>query len=173
MTIGSTILELRKKKNITQDDLAAELGVTAAAVSKWENGYTLPDVLMLCALADYFQVTTDFLLGRYPKPFCAAIAASSLERLDKIEALVNRYGFQVKHKIYGSYEDALSIVDEDLSVTHLFISFDAPMESHPRGNTQAQIIEFQAGSVQEILAGFELFLKNMPHNAALVTKGSD
>ena len=38
MNFGKTILELRRKKNITQDEMAAELGVTAAAVSKWENG---------------------------------------------------------------------------------------------------------------------------------------
>ena len=38
MNIGRNILELRKQKNITQEELAAELGVTAAAVSKWENG---------------------------------------------------------------------------------------------------------------------------------------
>ena len=64
MNLGKTILELRKAKNVTQEDMAAELGVTAAAVSKWENDYTLPDILMLCAIADYFQVTTDELLGR-------------------------------------------------------------------------------------------------------------
>ena len=38
MNIGKTIFELRKAKNVTQEALAAELGVTAAAVSKWENG---------------------------------------------------------------------------------------------------------------------------------------
>lgn len=38
MNIGRKILELRKQKVIKQEDLAAELGVTAAAVSKWENG---------------------------------------------------------------------------------------------------------------------------------------
>ena len=64
MNLGKTILELRKAKNVTQEEMAAELGVTAAAVSKWENDYTLPDILMLCAIADYFQVTTDELLGR-------------------------------------------------------------------------------------------------------------
>ena len=64
MNLGSKILELRRQKNITQEELAAALGVTAAAVSKWENNYTLPDVLMLGALADYFTVTTDELLGR-------------------------------------------------------------------------------------------------------------
>ena len=53
MNIGRNILELRKQKNITQEELAAELGVTATAVSKWENGYTLPDIMMLCALADF------------------------------------------------------------------------------------------------------------------------
>ena len=52
MNLGKTILEFRRKNNVTQEDLAAELGVTAAAVSKWENGYTLPDVMRLCALAD-------------------------------------------------------------------------------------------------------------------------
>ena len=173
MTLGSKILELRKKKHITQEDLAADLGVTAAAVSKWENGYTLPDVLMLCALADYFQVTTDCLLGREPKPFCAAIATSSLELLDKIEELVSRYGFRVKHKIYGSYEEAMAIVDNDPSVTHLFISFDAPMESHPRGKTEARIIESQAKSVQETLAGFEIYLKNIPNIEALAARNGD
>lgn len=64
MNLGKTILELRKARNLTQEDMAAELGVTAAAVSKWENGYTLPDIMMLCAIADYFQVTTDELLNR-------------------------------------------------------------------------------------------------------------
>lgn len=67
MNLGKTILELRKAKNVTQDEMAAELGVTAAAVSKWENGYTMPDILMLCAIADYFQVTTDELLNRAKK----------------------------------------------------------------------------------------------------------
>ena len=65
MNIGTMIFTLRKEKNITQEHLAAELGVTAAAVSKWEKGYTLPDILMLCALADFFEVTTDELLGRH------------------------------------------------------------------------------------------------------------
>lgn len=64
MELGRNINELRRKLGVTQEELAAELGVTAAAVSKWEKGYTLPDVLMVCALADYFQVTTDELLGR-------------------------------------------------------------------------------------------------------------
>lgn len=64
MNIGKQIQSLRKQKNITQEVLAAEMGVSVAAVSKWENGNSMPDIVMLCALADFFQVTTDELLGR-------------------------------------------------------------------------------------------------------------
>ena len=64
MELGKNICELRREKGVTQEELAAELGVTAAAVSKWEKGSTLPDVLMVCAIADWFGVTTDQLLGR-------------------------------------------------------------------------------------------------------------
>lgn len=64
MNIGHKILMLRKQQNITQEKLAAEMGVSIAAVSKWETGNSMPDIVMLCALADFFKVTTDELLGR-------------------------------------------------------------------------------------------------------------
>lgn len=64
MDIGNKIMTLRKRENITQEKLAAEMGVSIAAVSKWETGNSMPDITMLCALADFFQVTTDELLGR-------------------------------------------------------------------------------------------------------------
>lgn len=67
MNIGKQIYVLRKKMNITQETLAAEMGVTVGAVSKWETGSTLPDITMLCALADFFHVTTDELLDRVGK----------------------------------------------------------------------------------------------------------
>ena len=77
MNIGKQIYELRKQKGVKQEELAAELGVTAAAVSKWENGYTLPDIMMVCALADYFGVTTDELLGRNKLTQYAVIVANT------------------------------------------------------------------------------------------------
>lgn len=64
ITIGKEIQKLRKEKRMTQEALAAEMGVTIGAVSKWETGNAFPDIPMLCALADYFGVTTDELLGR-------------------------------------------------------------------------------------------------------------
>ena len=67
MNVGIQIQTLRRKRNITQETLATEMGVTVGAVSKWENSATMPDILMLCSLADYFHVTTDELLGRSHK----------------------------------------------------------------------------------------------------------
>ena len=167
MNFGKTILELRKQKNITQEALAAELGVTAAAVSKWENNYTLPDILMLCALADYFQVTTDELLGRKPKPLCAAVATDSLPLLDPIEHFLREHGFPVKHKIFSSYAEALEIVKNDSSVTHLFVSYKDPDLKYENNSTDARIVASHADTVERILNGFELYINNMPHFDAL------
>ncbi len=107
MNIGKNIQELRKQENITQEELAAQLGVTAAAVSKWENNYTLPDIMMLCALADYFEVTTDELLGRTADPKTAVVVAKSAGLAEKIGLLVKKYGFTVVAQ-FTAYREALS-----------------------------------------------------------------
>ena len=170
MNFGKILSELRKHKNITQEALAAELGVTAAAVSKWENANTLPDILMLCALADFFQVTTDELLGRKPKPLCAAVATDSLPLLDPIEHFLREHGFPVKHKIFGSYAEAVEIVKGDPAVTHLFVSYDDPNLKYENHGTDARIVGSHADTVEQILDGFELYINNMPHFDALAFK---
>lgn len=61
--IGAVISELRKTKGITQDELAKYVGVSAQAVSKWENG-GVPDTELLPKIADFFEITVDKLFGR-------------------------------------------------------------------------------------------------------------
>lgn len=63
-TIGKRIAEHRKKLGLTQDQLAEKLGVTAQAVSKWENDQSCPDITALPQLADIFSTSVDALLGR-------------------------------------------------------------------------------------------------------------
>lgn len=63
MILSRRISELRKKRNLTQEGLGKLLGVSAQAVSKWENGGA-PDVELLPALADALGVTMDSLFGR-------------------------------------------------------------------------------------------------------------
>ncbi|MGM9882400.1 MAG: helix-turn-helix transcriptional regulator [Bacilli bacterium] len=60
--IGKFIKEIRKKNNLTQNDLASKLGVTYQAVSKWENGKNIPDISLLKEMSQIFDVDIDELL---------------------------------------------------------------------------------------------------------------
>lgn len=62
-TLGKRIVARRKGLGLTQDALAERLGVTAQAVSKWENDQSCPDITMLPKLAEVFGCSTDELLG--------------------------------------------------------------------------------------------------------------
>lgn len=59
--IGQIIRKLRKERNFTQEELAEQLNISAQAVSKWENGTSLPDISQVVPLASVFGVTTDVL----------------------------------------------------------------------------------------------------------------
>jgi len=63
MSIGTTIKKLRRAKDLTQEELAESLGITAKAVSQWECDRTAPDISQLPALCNLFEVTADQLLG--------------------------------------------------------------------------------------------------------------
>lgn len=61
--IGTIIKKLRAENNITQETLATSIGVTPQAISRWESENGYPDIELLPALADFFSVSTDELLG--------------------------------------------------------------------------------------------------------------
>ncbi len=68
-TLGKRIMMNRKRLGLTQDQLAEKLGVTAQAVSKWENNQSCPDITLIPQLADIFGISTDELLGRSQESF--------------------------------------------------------------------------------------------------------
>ena len=78
--MGERIRELRKQRGMTQEKLAEHLGVTFQAVSKWESGATMPDVLLIPAIASLFGVSTDELFDY-----------SLYETEKKVEAIVDEY----------------------------------------------------------------------------------
>lgn len=63
MNVGKKIKELRKQRDITQERLAEYLNISTQAVSKWENGISLPDITLITPIASFFGVTTDELLS--------------------------------------------------------------------------------------------------------------
>ncbi len=64
MEVGKRITELRATMGIYQKQLADDLQVSVATISNYENGRHIPDPSTLCKIADFFGVTTDYLLGR-------------------------------------------------------------------------------------------------------------
>ena len=65
-SMGRRIMQLRKEKGYTQEQLAEMMGVSAQAVSKWENDVSCPDISILPQLAEKLGVSTDELLGVKP-----------------------------------------------------------------------------------------------------------
>lgn len=61
--LGANIKEYRLKKGYTQEQLAYELGVSSQTVSRWENGTTYPDIVMLPIIAELFDTSIDNLIG--------------------------------------------------------------------------------------------------------------
>ena len=61
--LNENIKKYRKSMDLTQEELAEAFGVTVGAVSKWESGANVPDILTLMQLADFFSISVDVLLG--------------------------------------------------------------------------------------------------------------
>ncbi len=82
MTIyfGENLKKLRKGKDLTQETLAEFLGVSFQAVSKWERNESYPDITLLPAIASFFNVTIDNLMG-----------IDALEKEEKINEYINQY----------------------------------------------------------------------------------
>ena len=66
-SVGKNLKNIRKKNNLTQDELAEKLSVTRQAVSNWENGKTEPDIETLTKIAQIFDISIDELVDGIPK----------------------------------------------------------------------------------------------------------
>ena len=99
--MGQIIKRLRKERNLTQEELAEQLNISAQAISKWENGTSMPDISQVVPLANYFGVSTDTLFAREPKNDAhvrSRIRAidhdaqwNDTVRFEKLKALLNEF----------------------------------------------------------------------------------
>lgn len=62
MTFGERLYELRKKKNVSQEELAEVLDVSRQSISKWENDKAYPEMTRLLFMSEYFDVSLDYLM---------------------------------------------------------------------------------------------------------------
>lgn len=90
--LSENLKKYRLLKNLTQEDVAEYLGITAQSVSKWERGESYPDITFLPALANIFETSVDLLIG-----------------MDTIRAEETRYNIHKKAVAYqrcGDYNSA-------------------------------------------------------------------
>lgn len=115
INIGKTITVLRKEKGISQDVLADFLGVSKAAVSKWETGQSYPDITLLPKISTYFNTTVDTLLDYKPQ-------------MTKEEIRVLYEGFTerfTKEPFDKVYEDTQAVIKEYYSCYQLILQIGA------------------------------------------------
>lgn len=79
-TMGQIIRRLRRARDLTQEELAEQLNLSAAAISKWENDTSMPDISQVVPLANLFGVPTDVLFGVHEADHEAEVRA----RLEEI-----------------------------------------------------------------------------------------
>ena len=96
MKIGTYLKELRKEKNLTQEQIAEKFGVSQRSVSRWENGYTMPDISVLIELADYYDVDLREILNGERK------ADNMNEDLKQTLDMVADYTNEEKKKLVNS-----------------------------------------------------------------------
>lgn len=86
MEIGNKIVELRKKENLTQEQLAEKVGVSRQTISKWELGETSPDIKQAKNLADIFKIDINELVGDFNKVILDKVISNEnkMKKLSKI-----------------------------------------------------------------------------------------
>lgn len=186
MKIGENIAMLRRKKGVTQAQLADELHFTRQAISNWERGQTEPDAQTLPVLAAYFGVSTDELLGAcpasHPLPPSDSLPASPKRRLEvqmtvpaakALRVLLLLYialyasdvlfSFPASSPVYLFFGNLCGIFSSAAQIAVFILFFAAKKLS---GNV-AVLISFVVCIVTDIVFSFFLFSQN----AALVLAG--
>ena len=109
--IGAIIKKLRAENNITQDTLATAIGVTPQAISRWESEGGYPDIELLPALADFFSVSTDELLGYKLSEREQELAdiKKEMERLAEVGSIEERVAYA--RNAYARYPNDYEVRD--------------------------------------------------------------
>ena len=108
-TFGELLAELRQDKGLTQKQLGRVLSVSTGTISNYENGVHYPDLEKLVALADYFQVSTDYLLGRENSTRTVHISEAKELQDERIIRLIHRYSQLPKDR-----QQALDLIMTDM-----------------------------------------------------------
>ena len=100
-----TLALLRKERGLSQQRLASDIGLARNTICQYESGNRVPDVNTLVLLADYFDVSTDYLLGREEKK--SVMQRPTSELVEKYQHLFYDSDFVKIAKIYDNIQEAV------------------------------------------------------------------
>lgn len=110
MQIGQIIRKYRKEINLTQEEMANRLGVTAPAVNKWENGNSLPDIMLLAPIARLLGITPDTLLSFKEELTAEEINRFVYEADSRLKNQTYEEAFQWAKGIVETYPDCEQLI---------------------------------------------------------------
>ena len=105
--VGNQIAALRKKNGFTQEELSVKLGITAQAISKWENGHALPETAMLPLLSETLACSIDSIL----MPSLAQDRAFK-KFADNVGGEVGELAMQLYHEMKRKFDFSLEFNDK-------------------------------------------------------------
>ena len=146
--VGNQIAALRKKNGFTQEELSEKLGITAQAVSKWENGHALPETAILPLLAEVLGCSIDSILApflvrdRAFKQFVEAVKGEAGALAMRLYHEMKRkfdFTLELKDKFYvfDNATDGASAVFKNPNKDDFLIRMDA--EPNPSGKSHISV----------------------------------
>lgn len=143
---GAHLKQLRKTCGVTQKQLALDIGASERGIQQYELGERKPTYDMLVVLADYFQVSVDYLTGRTDDPSKTLPIASGKHFKVCLNNLANNIkSFRAKHKMPQiEFAEACNISVETISLIER-------KKCSPRLDTLAAIADFMGVTVADLL----------------------
>lgn len=122
--LGELIAELRQDRGLTQRELGDILCVSSGTISNYENGVHLPDVDKVIALANYFHVTTDYLLGRTSSNLPVELLQQAITNEKTLGDVMASFA-----KLPASRQVALSLIISDMEVRQMIDTYSKTGDS--------------------------------------------
>lgn len=122
--LGELIAELRQDRGLTQKELGDILCVSSGTISNYENGVHLPDVDKVIALANYFHVTTDYLLGRTSSNLPVELLQQAITNEKTLGDVMASFA-----KLPANRQAALSLITSDMEVRQMIDTYSKTGDS--------------------------------------------
>ncbi len=160
MKIGEIIRKYRKERNLTQEEVAGRLGVTAPAVNKWEKGVSMPDITLLAPIARLLNITLETLLS-FQEDLTAEEIGEIIKELDqKMETEPFDKVFQYGRGLICKYPNCCQLIWQIAAVLDAEYMLNHTEDSQNIENAQTYHMQIEKWYLQALESKDEKIRKN-------------